>query len=358
MSTSKVRAKGASTQSCLRLFDPTEAPQSERPVDRLSPQMTLPAFHRDYFAPVVAKAKTLDSQTIAMYDHAVALWSQLTPNRSLDQIGDDDGADFVDGLRLLPGLREEFMSPRTVARHARNVQRILDCAAPRSRFTSYGKYGRGLIDSAPVIEPPQVPETFPTGIFTFDEVSAILKACDVMRRPRLPRDCKPATWWRALFRFLYYTGLRIRETMQLQGSMIDDQLLLLPYAITKGRKASRRKFLHADAHAAIAPLKGLSPFVFPWPSQAKSTGMRNLQRQRKRLVAMAGLPKARQFGFHGVRKLHATSLAANDEAAAQFSLGHASSQTTRSHYTHVDVTTANRLRREAEAIDQLQRLPG
>lgn len=353
---------GFPSTPALRLFDPHDASDAPlRPIDACSPEMRLPDFVEAYFVPVPCRAKDLSKATIDMYRAVASFWSELTRDRPLAEIGVDDGADFLQGLRLQPGLEDEFMAPATVARHAKNLQRILDCAGPASRHGKWGRYGVGLIDVVPFIEPPEVPPKLPDGDFTLAEVLAILaKAPTAKLHEDYAGD--PGEFWVALVKFLCYTGLRIRETMELRWDHIDRQILLIPDVIAK-TKRSRMKYLHAEALAAIEPLRGLGPRIFNMPGWPAAGAVRWLQRRREQLVIAAELSEHRRFGFHGFRKYHATQLFTLEEegggsaaAAAQSSLGHGSEDVTLGFYVNHNVQLKRDIELQRSAIDRLPQL--
>lgn len=346
--------------AAVRLFQPDARPA--RPAERLSPAMRLAELWEAYGRPVVARAKRLAPETIAMYDDSVRLWTALTADRPLEAIAEDDGADYLEGLRYQPGLKDEFLAPRTVRRHVTDLQRILDLAGPRSRYGTWGRYAQHLVERVPYLEPPEVPKRLPSGDFTHAEVLAILAACP---RAKVHEDYPGdgGEFWTALVTFLCATGLRIRETMDLRWSMIARQTLLIPAAITKSG-ADRATYVPPQALVAIAPLRRLAPSeahrIFPWPNWPGAGAWRWLHRRREQLVAAAGLAEARRFGFHGFRKYYGTAVftaasatSGAPAAAAAFALGHESTGVTLGHYISPAAQLGVELARQRAIVDRL-----
>ncbi len=357
MSQTSPRSQAGTTG--LRLFEPNSTAQSDRPVDRLSPQLRLAQLWEIYGKAVVCKAKKLSPETIAMYDDTIAYWSALTPDRAIEDIAEDDGADFLEGLRFQPGIKDEYLSPRTVARHAKDLQRILDLAGPRTRYGKWGRYCKGIVSQVPYIEPPEVPIKLPNGDFKHEEVLALLAACNQAKlHEDYPGD--PAVFWRALITFLCATGLRIRETMDLRWEMISRQTLLIPAAIAK-TKQERATYVPKQALDAIESLRGLAPTgkhrIFPWPNWPSAGAWRWLHRRREQLVIAAGLPEGRRFGFHGFRKYYGTAIFKASEGSgasvAQFALGHTNEATTLGHYINADEQLGQDLARQRSVVDRL-----
>lgn len=345
----------------LRLFSgPAENDDGSRPDHSpplLSPKMRVEEFWDRYVLPVVARACNWSKPTLASYGEAIDYWTELTHDLSIEAIDGYETAAFVDGLRMQPGRASEFMSAANIRKHCATVQRVLQMAGPKQRRSKKDlrRFGAGLLADIPWIEAPDADEQLPDGDFTHAEVLAILAACPKMTRPRYG-GVEPGDWWRALVQFLCATGLRIGTAMQLDWAMISDQMLLIPGTITK-KKRPHVQYLHPAIRAIIEPLRGSSPRVFAWKNYPRPGAVRSLQRHREKLMAHAGLPEKRRFGFHGFRKYHATELfeASGLESAAA-SLNHRDGATTMAHYVNHRAQFEARMRQQQAGIDQMRLL--
>lgn len=346
-------AEAAPAVSALRLFSPAAETSDVGP--RLSPDMRLRDLFTKYALPVVGKACNWSKGTVASYTEAVDHWSELTHDVGIDAIDVFETSEFVAGLRLQPGRRDEFLATASVRKHCFAVQRLLSIAGPRMRRhkKDIRRFGCGLIVESPWIEAPDADEELPNGDFTEAEIKAILAACKTMTTPNLKGVDAPA-WWNALVLFLCATGMRIGSAMELDWSMLDPAKLLLriPGKICK-KKRPDEKYVHPAAYQAIAAIRGPSPRIFPWPNWPRAGAVRWLQRQRELLLLRAELPEDRRFGFHGFRKYHATELFDIDELAARDAMNHRDVATTRASYANHRRQSAAKLQRQKAAIDQL-----
>lgn len=319
----------------LRLFTPGVEPPPDEPSNRLSADLRLREFWSRYVVPVVATSCNWNPKTLAAYGEGVNYWTELTNDLAIGAIDLFETSEFVKGMRLQPGRAAEFMSTASIRKHCATVQRMLCIAGPSQRRSKKDlrRFGAGIISTIPWIEAPEPDDNLPNGDFTHEEVLAILAACPQMTRPR-GRRIAPGVWWDSLVKFLCATGLRIGTAMAIEWSMIKGEMLVIPGAIAKKRRP-QIKYLHPSVAASIERLRGSSQLVFPFPNWPNAGGVRNLQRHREKLVALAGLPEERQFGFHGFRKYHATELfqSAGLESAAA-SLNHRDGATTLASYVN------------------------
>lgn len=334
------------TDLALRVFSGGDAPPippvpGRRRNQSLSPEMRLSEFVALYFRPIyLEQVSDSDFKTIELYDQSVRLWQSLVDDPPLYWIDEIVLARFVGELRKQPGRqRGSFLSAYTVRKHCRNIQAILYRCGPRSQKM---RHGQGLLEEVPVIEMPKVPIKPPAGDFTVDEIGRWLSS--VLRTAARPdlTGVRAGDWWFALILTAYCTGIRLEQLMLLDYSMLHvdgaDAELIMPEGICK-RGVGQRLFLHPAARAAIDKIRtGCRPEIFYWPnirSAAKNTrrnAFRWLQTNRKQLLRTAGIPEARQFGFHGLRKCAATEMADYNPMAAQIFLNHAGGSTMGRHY--------------------------
>lgn len=335
------------TNLALRLFH-GDAPSSpplpatrRRKCRSLAPEMKLSEMYEWYFRPVyLEQVCNSDFKTIELYDQSVRLWQTLVDDPPLYWIDEIVLARFVGELRKQPGRRRgSLLSPYTVRKHCRNIQAILYRAGPRSQKM---RHGQGLLEEVPLIEMPKVPVKPPEGDFTVDELGRWLSSVlSTAERPVLP-GVKPGAWWFALLSAAYYTGIRLEQLTLLDFSMIHvdgpDAELIVPSEACK-KDVGQRLFLHPAAREAIEAIRtGGRAAIFDWPHirspqrNTRRNAFRWLQTTRKQLQRAAGIPEARQFGFHGIRKSAATEMAAYNPMAAQIFLNHAGGTTMGRHY--------------------------
>jgi integrase len=92
-------------------------------------------------------------------------------------------------------------------------------------------------------------------------------------------------------------------------------------------------FVNPWARAAIEPLRRAGyAEIFPWRHWPASQGW--LQTCRRRQLAAAGLPEARRFGFHGLRRALATWIAPQNGMLASIVLGHKTGNVAKEHYVN------------------------
>ncbi len=297
----------------------------------LSPRMTLSAFFSAYVEPIGLVASGASPTTIGCYRESLAYWDAFTGDPPLAEIDEYTCAEFVAGLGKLPGMKSPIISPNTVRKHCRHVQRVIDLAGPPGRDRKQ-RLAKGLVERPPYIARPEEREKPPEDSFTLDEIAKWLGACEQATQPRLP-GITPETWWRALILFTYNTGLRIGTVLALEWTMRQDKWLVVPAECLKGGKKGQRFWLNKAACDALDSIDGIRLTIFPWKLEVRS-----LHRHREQLLRVAGLPEHRRFGFHGLRKALATSMARKNRLAAQQQLGHAVLATTEKHYVHPDVT--------------------
>jgi len=311
--------------------------------------MTLSQFYFSFVRPVWAVERDCDPKTLVEYETSLAYWQRFTGDpalEALEQAPDQYTSQFLAGLRRLPGRKgKAAVSVNTVRKHVRQVQTLLHLAGPRS---SRQPKGQGLIGEAPYIHKPRPWRKPAEDSFTLAEIGAILQACPQMKRPKLPgRLIAPGQWWANVITFAYNTGQRRQLIFGCRPEHVHGEWLDAPAEICKGHQP-RRIYLNEAARAAVAAMKpGAYPFLFPWPGWPASA--RWLQENLRRLLAAAGLPPERHFGWHGFRKAAATELAQLNPVAAQMQLGHTSLTTTREHYLAARVL--------CQAVDALPQPP-
>jgi hypothetical protein len=290
--------------------------------------MTLSNLYWQWFRPkFLIGLRGSDPDTVSLYDDSIGYWARLTDDPLLAEIDDFTVGEFMQRLAGQPGRRDACLSPLTCKKHGRNLNAILRRAGPRTR----GIVGcLGLLTEVPYFELPPWHGTPRTLDFSLDELRDALARCDCMSTPR---DCDPVTWWRGFILFAYHTALRIDAMMHVRWEHVQpNRWIDVPGNIQKGDRGIRVP-IHDDAWEAIQRLPHRAGPVFPWP-KVDNHGIGNLRSRWKRLLRIAGLPDARRFGFHGIRKAAANAVCQVDKIgpiAAEYLLGHVT-QVTKLHY--------------------------
>lgn len=315
--------------------------QSERPTIRifrgdggtpsppgLSPAMTWPQFYEVFFLPVCLIARQAARKNIKQYDETLDYWERFTCNPSLEATNDIHTADFLMELEKLPGRKKGTkISPNTIIKHCVHLQAVMDRAGPRSREM---RNGQGLLDEVPYLARPKARKKDADDNFTLDEQTAILRSCWAARAPRefLPQR---EVYWQSLYLATYNLGLRIGSMMSLEWSMQYGGYLFVP---VKGGD-TRKIFINPWARVAIEamrPITGRCERIWPW--RRWPTSERWLHTNHRFILEAAGIPKQRQFGFHGFRKAMVTEASEFDPLAASLQAGHRNFQVTQQSYVN------------------------
>ena len=329
-------AQQAQEALTFRLFRPTAAAERGTSRHGLSPEMTLSAFFRDFYRPIVLVSKGAAASTVAEDETSFRYWKKFTGDPPICQIDQHTCAAFVSGLLSVRKRCGEPLSTTTINKHANAVQKVLDLIGPPGRERRL-RQAQWLVDLVPFIERPPATKTGPKGVYTFDEIQRLVFAATDARVPD-KLAVTPAEFWTALLVFLFNTGCRIGESMKLTWRMVDDdeRLLRLPWSVRKGRKFHEVP-LNDAAMAAIATMRRChTERVFPWPVWPNSKQQLFKELRRLRIV----LPSGRRFGTHGIRKGTGTLVDAKNPTAAQKLLGHSTAQMTRDFYVADTVVRA------------------
>src|SRR3972149_2344022 len=322
--------------------NPQKLPMPMNIQDCLTSWLSMGDLYYAYVRPVWLKAINASPRTIAEADTSVRLWVAITGDPPLRSIENSTCALFVAHLLDRPGRKkDQTLSPNTARKHCSQIQIILNLAGPQTRdfpwaVSQYGlfgedRYGRPRI--APWFCKPPKRDKLPEDGFTIEEIGQLLEACPKAKKPKIP-GCTPAAWWRALICFSYNTGIRIGSLLQLRRSWIrrqaDEGWINIP---AEAEKKNRPKTIYLSPQALTAiDTIGTGELIFAWPESIVS-----LQRYRRHLLAIAGIPQERWFGFHGFRKAIGTELWSIDPKAAQLQLGHEDAATTRRSYVNPSV---------------------
>lgn len=344
----------------LRLFSPDELRAADVDSHGLSPGMSLSDFYRKFVAEIWLKERGADPKTLAIYRQAIDHWARHTGDPPLDEIDDFTTCRFSAALADAKGRKAEKLAEATRHKLIRSVQTCLYLAGPK---TPRHRKAQRLIDEVPYLEKPELERR--EGIednFTLPEIAAILRAADRMTEPsrdpfqRRFRDREnktwrrvltpgtgiaPATYWRSLVAFTYNTGERKSAVFGAPQPTTAAEEIKFAAKTRKGKKRTNTVWLNGAAVLAIESIRTDRMALFPWPNDP-----RTFYTRWKQLLTLAGIPKERQFGLHGLRKATATEAAAYSPMGAQQILGHADGTLLQRHYV------ARTLKRDA-----LEKLP-
>lgn len=333
----------------LRIF----SPQASAP--EISPRISLGQFFRGCFEPLWISARGLSPATAASYRESIAWWQRLTGDPPLGEIDDWVAAEFVGGLQRQTGRRNRALSPFTISKHTRQLQRVLDFAGPKTR-DRHGRRNLAVVPDVPLLEHPRLPLLAPDGDFALGEIRAAYLAAAWMTRPTTL--AWPPGWWRALVVVAATTGLRVGQLLSLQwqdlqpAEGLPGAWVLVTHQAHRARRGLRQ-YLTAEAVAHLEQNRQHPRQLFPWTASRRWLGA-SLQQ----LLELAGLPPQRRFGFHGFRKYLTTALRrsgfASSQRLAQAAAGHADVRTTSAHY--INASLEELLLAEAlEALPKIRR---
>jgi len=331
--------------------------------DGLSPSMSLSDFFHVYVVRVL-QSRGAAPRNLEQYDETLGLWVRYTGDPPLQEITSPVVQCFKVAISGRPGRNGNGkVSPNTVRKHLIVLQTLFDLAGPKviglmgpGRRTNEQRARRdGLLGvdadgrprPAPYVDKPPPRHKPVTDVFTIEEIEQWLEACQSARFPRGIPGISAPRFWTALVLWNYFVGTRIGTTLALRWSMlVKPTLIRVPADSLKGTN-DQEFYIHPMALAAAAAIRTRDPRIFPWPCK-----LNYLERLRRELLAAAGIPKERRFGFHGGRKCLCTQLMQINPIAAQKALGHLGIAMTRDHYTGADVVAA------AMAKIPQPRLPG
>jgi len=351
----------------LRLFTPGAEQAPLRATPTLTPQMTLVDFFEAFYLPICLVAAGADPLTIKVYREALAHWTRITGNPPLAEINDFVAATFVTDLAKVRRSKRSNkpIAVPTVIKHANHVQFVLDMAGPRTQHKRLRQAQR-LLDEVPFLPKPTADDELKSGNFTLEEIERLLDACRDMTVPCVA-GIPPVVWWRTVIALAYNTGLRIGSLMHFRLSYVETnefgRWINPPAKAGAKKRRSRPVYLNAAAQQALDVYEQFrrtpTPTFFGFPGWPASQGV--LQKYRRKLLALAGIPKSRRFGFHGLRRACSHEMHRIDPRADQLQLGHTNERTTAKHYTSAQVVTLASERmpqpKRPDADGQL-RLPG
>lgn len=238
-----------------------------------------------------------------LYIHKLSLF--LNRPAKLDDLADEVLAAFMSWMR-----KTMKHSPRT-------------CNNARSYLCSLWRFlnRKGIVpisgDVRPAIEPEETPLCF-----TLEEIDRLLSAAETVEGTI--SGIPACDWWCALFLSVLESGERIGAVLQWEWTFLDEATgdIFCPAHIRKGRRRSKVYRLRRDALSAVLKIKTDDVRIFPWPM-----AMPTLYDHLHKVLRAAGLPTGQKWGFHALRKTHASLLKVNGGDPTD-SLGHSSRRTT------------------------------
>lgn len=313
---------------------------------------TLSEFFYWFVRPEVFAIEGAAAATLRQYETSIRYWQTATGDPPIKQISGVECRKLLRYLSELPGQGGGKLSIESIRKHCRTLQRLLNLAGPPNGKHSdnqdlYGWEERDAPRGQTVLERRQVPylkrppkRRKPVkNVFRAEQYEAVLGTLSWARGPHLP-GMKPAEFWLALLEWIDNVGTRIRCTIQLTREMLDGHVLSVPAEILKGR--NDREFwvndraLYAAERIRCAGGHNGNSRLFPVPVNTTiDNTLRQLHRERKRLMALAGV-KQHGLGFHGLRKALASRVAKKNPLAAQRQLGHEQMSTLDEYYVDME----------------------
>jgi len=321
-------------------------PPSDATAD-VSPALTLPQFFELWS--VQGRLLHADPMTLKQYRESLRFWARFTGNPPVSQINRHTLRDCIIGLKTLPGRSRKpgTIADNTVRKHLTHLQAVIDDAGPPSRSHPDAA---GLTDEILVFRKPPLARNQHIKSFELAEIGSILDACLTAAPPHRQFRVREGVWWESLDTVAYNTGLRIETLLLLRFSWLEQNQWGFWFRVPHGaiKRDGWMFFVNRFALATIERMRSQSlaredDLVFQWPYKPGW-----LFRTHKRIVQAAGLPPARQFGFHGLRRAFATELSRLNPAVAKMALGHAG-EVILDYYTHMKLW--------AEVAEQLPQPP-
>jgi integrase len=290
-------------------------------------ETTLSRFFEEWYLP----QRLFDAKpsTILVYRVTVKVWRLLTGDPPIGAITAETVARFRDARLKMRGLKPHLrLATNTVRSNLQTIQTLLDKLGPPGRGN---RDGLGILARVPWVLRPRREEKIPRTV-PLDHLRDCLLAAIAMDWPRIP-GVKPPAWWRALLIIAWNTGLRRGSLFTMRWSDVEweKHRLVLPAARMKSR---RPMIVHLNEHAmkALRSIRTERTFIFPMTPDESPCSYRRYHEQIHKLEDAAGIKFKEHFGLKITRNTVATTLWETSPGAAQFALGHTSSDVTRKHY--------------------------
>lgn len=322
---------------------------------------TLCQFTEEWFIPqhLLARNPPASPRTVAELRTALNHWREITGDPGLREVTNAICKDFLERFRERTGRGTERISPDTVYKICSAIQDVLNhagpagqqCKKPAEENGLFGADSWGRPRPAPWFPPVQRVEHLPRICLSLEQIRALLEACGKATQPVFDQCTAPA-WWSALYRFLFWTGLRIGSALFASRSWIkrDGKLIWIevPKEYYKGGRPETI-WLHPRAVAAIESL-GTTDRIFPWPHSFP----KHLETVHKRLLQAAGILPLRDYAPHTFRRAIGSALYEINPAAAALLLRHQTGVTYRS-YVQIRSRIQAQMRALKPCMDRIAR---
>lgn len=180
----------------------------------------------------------------------------------------------------------------------------------------------GMLPTRPTVKPLREPEIVPLGWLP-TEIEALIRAAET--DDSVIGDIPGKLWFPAFVRVLIDTGERVGAIRALTRNAIQDQYILVPAHVRKGKTRDRLYPIQPGTVEAIERLLSAHQYrhIWPWPYADNY-----LYNRYNAILKRAGLPTDRRSKFHRIRRTVASAVAraGGDPTAA---LDHASPKTTK-----------------------------
>jgi len=303
---------------------------------------TMTTFFRKWYMPM--RLSDAAPSTVASYHETINGWAAITGDPPLIEITQQTLLLFRDFHAAMASQNKlARKSPFSVNSKLRHLQTVLHKAGPPGHRN---RDAASLIPGPIPYIKPLKQQLGPRTIVDDQVMSRVYSSCIAATLPRVER-IKPAAWWRALFSFSAYTGLRRRAIFALRFQDVDWRTgrLTIPGKMMKtGRWQSR--LLDAATLQHLRSIRTSIPreLLFEWPH-----GNRAFYKQLRQIQVAAGLPSDQWFGLHTLRRTLATKLVSVNPAAAQLALGHAALAITLHSYTKAESVVDQAMRQIQQA---------
>ena len=322
---------------CLISF-PSAAAASAAPSNAgpsVPPGPPLSALFWDWYLPLVLVPTESSRLTVQADRDVVNRWARWSGDPPISQITSRRLTEYAQQLSQSAGRKGETLSRFTVRRHLGTLCRLLAWCGPSG---AEDREGLVWLATPPRVRMPPAPRARCQGAFSIEEFQSLLRAAAGLPEARPCRHsaftwhgCRWPDWWRAALLVMYLEGLRIGTLLGIEYGHLAPRegfwVLDLPDAICK-RGRGRVLPLHPASVEAIESIRSARAKIFGVAGYAGRWAYAAVQKDFVALCRRAGVRCQRYRGFHGLRKLHGTTLWRQEGAAAKLSLGHAQIDTT------------------------------
>lgn len=281
--------------------------------------MTVQKYFEEVYQP--HRLLTASPKTIAVYQVTLRFFDEFCGRpATVKDMSDERIAKFA-------AWRLETVSRGT-------VKRDMDCLLALARFA----FAAGLIKTPILIRPIHAPVPTPIAL-TREQIDAVWQAMktetrNVLVSPNPRLEVPGHIWWEPLFLLAWDTAERITPVFTLleRDINLDRLWVRFPAENRKGSGSDNVKPIHPDTAQAIERLlthyhkRQTNSRVFRWSSNDAT-----LWPRLGAIMDRAGLPDAREFKFHCIRKSSVSHFAAAGGDGTAHA-GHSSNAVTRKHY--------------------------